>query len=132
MSNTSKTVAPSQVESGAATSEAPTKVVQMDNGNRTVDQVINMTAGLVKATRDLNTLYAMREKFNSLFFGTGDKDPKELKGVFLVPHSENRYGDDDSFKISNPETMLQIRALVGVGLSDRIEELENQIVAFKI
>lgn len=134
MKNASLTVgAPSEKEN--PTSETPAKVVVMETEAKTVSQMLNKASGFIKNTKDLETLYAMRERFNILFFGTGEESPKEIKYVALVPvggGSTSYRNEEESFKVIYPETVLKIRALVNVDLGQRIEELEKQIVGFKI
>jgi hypothetical protein len=87
---------------------------------------------LVKMSKDLDTLYVMRDRLNTMFFGTGEEAPKEFKAVDLIQAGSDGYRDSEKFRVSNPETVTKIRALVSVDLSDRIEELEKSIVAFRI
>lgn len=132
MSNKSKEVAAVQVEGMAAPSAESSKVIQMETGTKTVSQMLQLAGGFTKDCKTLENLYTRREVFNQLFFGTGEQEPCDLEEVLLVPKGAGGYRDDDVFKIGNPETLLKIKTFVNMELSAKIEELENQIVNFKI
>lgn len=133
MSSKNSKVAPTQVEGYEQQSEAPTKVVQLPSEEfYTVSQMMSKASKLVKMSKDLDTLYVMRERLNSMFYGTGEEPPKEFKAVDLIQSGSDGYRESEKFRVSNPETVTKIRALVSVDLSDRIEELEKSIVSFRI
>lgn len=135
MSNTNKKVAAVQVEGTAPTGEESTKVIQMETETKTVSQMMNKASGLMKASKDLDGLYLQRERFNSMFFGLGEGDAQEIKHVFLQPAStenDTYLKEKDCFKVKNPATLVKIRAIVAIDMGEMIEDLENQIVNFKI
>jgi hypothetical protein len=132
MSNKTAKVAPVQVEGMDAQSEESTKVIQLENTPVTVSQKLQLAGSFTKACKTLETLYTKREAFNVLFYGTGSIEPNELEEILLVPVGCSGYKDEDIFRISNPETLQKVKTFVNLELSGKIEELENQIVNFKL
>lgn len=124
--------APVEVETPAAASEAPTKVVQMETGAKTVSFMLRRANEVAKKAKSLELLYALREKFNTLFANPESGQPSEISAVYLVTPSASRYNDDGSFKVTNPETIQKIRELVSLDLADRIEAMEQEILTYQL
>lgn len=124
---------PPAVEANAA-SEAPTKVVKMDSEVLNVSTMISKANFFHRISRDLETLYSMHDRFNSMFFNPETLEGHEIKAVFLsLEDASERYvTQDKTFKVTNPETILKIRALVSLELANKITELENRVLTFTI
>lgn len=132
MSNKNANIATPQVEKGAAKSEESTKVIQMETPLSTVSQKLARGAIFSKMSKDIDLMYAQRERFNVLFFGTGDAEPQEIATVYLRPKNadSNYLKESEMFKVKNPETILKIRGIIATDLATMIEELETKIVNF--
>lgn len=132
MRDKNQAAATGKVETPAAASEAPAKVVPMEMEVPTVSFMLMRANEVAKKAKNLECLYSMREKFNILFFNPETLQPSEISSVVLVTPDATRHSMDGTFKVTNPETIQKIRELVSLDLADRIEAMENELIHYKL